>query len=178
MVTRVLDTNVIAKWFFEEEGSPRAEKFLQELEEGQTRIVVPASLHYELANVFWVRRREGLSEQGASDAWAEFVRLPIELRGEPGLIAEAIGFSFQQQVSPYDAVFVVLARELGCELITADIPLYSRVRGLVPGSSFSDAYRTAIATPATTRPAPRQIRSVNGSPSQTVPMRTATTGVA
>ena len=47
-------------------------------------------------------------------------------------MSEAIRFSFQQQISPYDSVFVVLARELGCNLITADIPLFSRVRGSCP----------------------------------------------
>ncbi|HWN41465.1 MAG TPA: type II toxin-antitoxin system VapC family toxin [Thermoanaerobaculia bacterium] len=132
MVTRVLDTNVIAKWFLQEEGTPRAEAFLQELEQGQARIVAPSSLSYELANVFWSRRRDGLSEEAASQAWEEFTHLPVELRQEPELMSEAIRFSFQQQISPYDSVFVVLARELGCNLITADIPLFSRVRGSCP----------------------------------------------
>jgi predicted nucleic acid-binding protein len=132
MVTRVLDTSVIVKWFLQEEGTPRAEVFLQELEQGQARVVAPSSLIYELANVFWVRRRDGLSEEDASQAWAEFASLPVELRQEPELVAEAIRFSFQQQISAYDSVFIVLARELGCDLVTADIPLFSRVRGSCP----------------------------------------------
>lgn len=132
MVTRVLDTNVIVKWFLQEEGTPRAEVFLQELEQGQARVVVPSSLVYELANIFWVRQRDGLSEEDAAQAWEEFICLPVELREEPELIAQAIRFSYQQQISPYDSVFVVLARELGCSLVTADVPLFSRVRGSCP----------------------------------------------
>lgn len=132
MVTRVLDTNVIAKWFLQEEGTPRAEAFLQEMEQGRARIVAPSSLPYELANVFWTRRRDGLSEEAASQAWAEFVRLPVELRQDSDLLAEALSFSFRQQISPYDSVFVVLARELGCSFVTADVPLFTRVRGSCP----------------------------------------------
>ncbi|HET9225038.1 MAG TPA: type II toxin-antitoxin system VapC family toxin [Thermoanaerobaculia bacterium] len=132
MVTRVLDTNVIAKWFLREEGTPQAEVFLQELEQGRARILGPTSLRYELANVFWSRRRDGLSEEDAAQAWTEFIRLPVELREEPELIAEAIRFSYQQRISPYDSVFVVLARELGCNFVTADVPLFSRVHGSCP----------------------------------------------
>lgn len=132
MVTRVLDTNVIAKWFIQEEGTPRAETFLEELEHGRLQVVVPSSVLYELANVLWVRRRDGLTEQYASEAWAEFIHLPIELREDPEMVSAAILFSFQYQISAYDSVFVVLARELGCDFITADVPLYNRVRESCP----------------------------------------------
>lgn len=132
MVTRVLDTNVIAKWFIQEEGTPRAETFLKEMEQGRLQVVVPSSVLYELANVLWVRRRDGLTEEYASEAWDEFIRLPIELRDDPEMVSAAIRFSFEHQISAYDSVFVVLARELGCELVTADLPLYSRVRASCP----------------------------------------------
>lgn len=132
MVTRVLDTSVVAKWFLQEEGTPRAEKFLEELEQGEARVVAPYSLPYELANLLWVRRRDGLREQDALEAWSEFIRLPIEFREESDLLAAAIRFSFQREISAYDSVFVVLARELGCDLITADVPLFNRVRGTCP----------------------------------------------
>ncbi len=132
MVTQVLDTNVIAKWFIQEEGSLRAETFLKELEQGRLQVVVPSSVLYELANILWVRRRDGLTEQYASEAWAEFSRLPIELRDDTEMVSAAIRFSYQHQISAYDSVFVVLARELGCDLITADVPLYNRVHESCP----------------------------------------------
>ena len=56
MVRRVLDTSVIVKWFFLEEGTDRAEILLRELEEGAASVIVPSSLYYEFCNVLWVKR--------------------------------------------------------------------------------------------------------------------------
>jgi len=51
MVRRVLDTRAVVKWFFDEEGSDRAEIFLRELEEEVAEVIVPVSLYYEFSNV-------------------------------------------------------------------------------------------------------------------------------
>ena len=133
MVTRVLDTSVVVKWFLEEEGSDRADVFLQELAQGVAHAVVPASLLSELANVFWVHRREGLTEADAQGFWGELVQLPLEVIDVTHqLLLDALAFSFRLQVSPYDATFVVLARRLECDLITADGVLWRKVQGTCP----------------------------------------------
>jgi predicted nucleic acid-binding protein len=106
MVKRVLDTSVVVKWFFAEEGTDRAEVFLRELEQETARAVVPLSLYYEFCNVLWVKRRKGLGEAAALAIWQELI-----------------------QVSPYDAAFVVLAREQECDFITADDVLWLKLRG-------------------------------------------------
>src|SRR5688572_23372923 len=105
MVTRVLDTSVVVKWFLEEEGTDRADRFLQDLVEGTARVIVPSSLFSEVANVFWVHRREGLSETEAQAFWAELVELPIEMIEAAKLQSEALALGFCEQVSPYDATF-------------------------------------------------------------------------
>lgn len=128
MVTWVLDTSVVVKWFLEEEGTDRADLLLQQLAAGTARVVVPSSLFWEISNVFWVRRRDGLTEGEAQAFWAELVQLPLETVEGPSLLSEALSFSFREQVSPYDATFVVLARKLGCDLITADVPLVRKVQ--------------------------------------------------
>ena len=55
---RVVDTCVVAKWFLQEEGSDRAERYLRALEEGD-RIAVPSSFFFELAHVLWCHRWTG-----------------------------------------------------------------------------------------------------------------------
>jgi predicted nucleic acid-binding protein len=132
MVTRVLDTSVVVKWFLEEEGTDRADHFLQDLADGAARVIVPSSLFSEVANVFWVHRREGLSETEAQAFWAELVDLPLEMIESAKLQPEALSFGFREQVSPYDATFVVLARQLECDLITADQTLWRKVQGTCP----------------------------------------------
>jgi predicted nucleic acid-binding protein len=132
MVTRVLDTNVVAKWFFEEDGTDRALAHLTELLEGGLRVKVPPSLFYELANVIWTRRSETFTEQQAREVWAELATFPISVTEASDLLPEALAFAFQHDVTAYDAVFVVLARRLGCDLITDDRTLWERVAGACP----------------------------------------------
>jgi predicted nucleic acid-binding protein len=129
MVKRVLDTSVVVKWFFAEEGTDRAEIFLKELEEGAARAIVPLSLYYEFCNVLWVKRRKGLDEAAASAIWQELIQLPLEVVDGIGLLPQALAFSFRQEISPYDAAFVVLAQAQGCDFITADDVLWLKLRG-------------------------------------------------
>lgn len=132
MVTRVLDTSVIAKWFFNEEGTDRAEALLAELLEGSARVQVPSSMFYELANVVWTQRNKGFSEQQARMVWAEVVTFPLSVTDWSELLPEALTFAIQHDVTVYDAVFVVLARQLGGDLVTADEALWDRVAADCP----------------------------------------------
>ena len=128
MVRRVLDTSVVVKWFFQEDGTERAQIFLEELERGAGRVVVPSSIFHEASNVFWTKRREGLTEERAQRFWRELIRLPLEVVDGFDFLPQAMTFSFQHEVSPYDAVFVVVARNMDCDLITADRVLWEKVQ--------------------------------------------------
>src|SRR5947209_19840175 len=99
MVKRVLDTSVVVKWFFVEEGTDRAEVFLRELEEEAARVIVPLSFYYEFCNVLWVKRRTGLNEAAASAIWQELVQLPLEVVEGTDLLPMALAFIFRYEVS-------------------------------------------------------------------------------
>ncbi|HEX6898128.1 MAG TPA: type II toxin-antitoxin system VapC family toxin [Thermoanaerobaculia bacterium] len=128
MVRRVLDTNVVVKWFFQEEGSDRAQIFLEELERGEGRVIVPSSIFHEASNVFWTKRRLGVTEENAQRLWRELIRLPLEVVNGFDFLPQAMTFSFHYDVSPYDAVFVVVARNMDCDLITDDHVLWEKVQ--------------------------------------------------
>jgi len=133
MVRRVLDTSVVVKWFFSEEGTERAEVFLRELADERTAIaIVPSSLYYEFCNVLWVKRRKGLREEAASAIWNELIQLPLEVVDGADLLPQALAFSFRHEVSPYDAAFVVLAKSQDCDFITADETLWLKLRSTCP----------------------------------------------
>jgi len=127
----VLDTSVVAKWFLEEEGSDAAERFLDALEGGD-RVAVPSSFFYELASVLWRRRQTGMTERNATAIWSDVQRLPLLVSDWEELFPQALSVAYRFDVSPYDAAFVVLARELGCELITADRRLWKKTHGDCP----------------------------------------------
>lgn len=42
-------------------------------------------------------------------------------------LPRALGLAFRSNVSPCDATFVLLARDLGCDLVTADRELYETI---------------------------------------------------
>lgn len=132
MVTRVLDTSVVVKWFFEEEGTAAALSHLAQLLDGRLRVQVPSSLFYELANVLWTRRGEAFTDRKAREVWAELETFPLSVTDGSALLPEALTFAFQQEITAYDAVFVVLARQLGCDFVTADQALWDRIAGDCP----------------------------------------------
>ncbi len=127
----VLDTSVVAKWFLAEEDSEVAERFLDALAGGD-RVAVPSSFFYELAHVLWSKRQTGITEKGAAAIWDDITRLPFIVTQWEELFPQALSFAYRFEISPYDAAFVVLARELGCELITADRRLWKRTRDECP----------------------------------------------
>lgn len=129
MVSQVLDTSVIAKWFFPEEGSDRAERCLTGLLEGALRVHVPSSFFYEIANVIWVRRRDGVGVRDARAIWAELATLPLVVTDWSEIFPAALEIAFEHDVTAYDAAFVALARRLNCDLITADQMLLSKIAG-------------------------------------------------
>jgi len=127
MVSWVLDTSVVVKWFLQEENSEVAETYLQRLLEGQAIAFVPSSLFYELANVFWVRRRDDVSEEDSLAIWEKLQKLPLTVVDWNELLPEAISLAYQHEIAVYDAVFVRLAQIKGCDLITADKKLITKI---------------------------------------------------
>ena len=132
MVTWVLDTSVVVKWFLAEEQSDPALIYLNRLTSGDARVAAPSSLPYELANVFWVRRRDGLSAKESAEMWEDFSLLPLSLADGFELLPRALTLAHEHEVSPYDAAFVALAEELGCDFVTADRKLWRRLNEAHP----------------------------------------------
>lgn len=126
-MTRVLDTSVVAKWFLKEPGSDKADRYLDELTDGYSHVVVPSLLFYELAAVFWEQRQHGLGDTEARSLWAGLRALPLTVVSWEQLLPRALGLAFRRGISPCDAIFVLLARDVGGDLITADSELYGAI---------------------------------------------------
>lgn len=132
MITRVLDTGVVAKWFLEQTGNDAADRYLDELTDGYSRVVVPSLLFYELATIFWEQRKHGLGDTEAQSMWAGLGVLPLTVVPWDQLLPRALRTAHRSGVSPGDAAFVLLAGDLGCDLITADRELYDEVHERCP----------------------------------------------
>lgn len=114
--THVVDANVVAKWFVEEEFSGTARGVL----ESPDALIAPDFLPTELGSIFRKKVLEGeMAEQAAFDAVAvalDRVRL-VPCRA---LFDEALRLAVSTQRSFYDCLYVALAVSMETRLLTAD----------------------------------------------------------
>ena len=130
--TYVLDTSVVVKWFVVEENSDKAEKFMLDFQRGEINVIVPTLLEYEVANVLWVKRREGISKEEAVEIIKDLENIDLPTKTAFELMEQAQEFSYKYDVAIYDAMFLALAHQHSCEFITADKKLCNKVKGELP----------------------------------------------
>lgn len=125
----ILDANVIAKWFIEEENTERALEIRDKFVGGKLTIIEPTLLLYELGNVFWKHPAKS-SEDVELDFKALF-NLGIEFFDvlKPAVLGTIHKTARNFDITFYDATYVALATELDCKLITADERLHTKVKG-------------------------------------------------
>lgn len=125
MTTVVLDASIIIKWFQQEreEQLEEAEILWKKHLNQDININVPSILYYELYN--------HLSRNPKTDITSVmgFIRESdlIETNLDEGLILATVAFVRKYYISFYDASYIALAYELGCDLITADKKLVKQV---------------------------------------------------
>jgi len=123
MAAIVADSSAIAAVLFEE---PDSEPTASRLDRAE-RIVAPALLAFELANVCWKKIRRH-PEQAAwfRERFRRLDALPVEF-AEVNHLA-VIDLAVETRLTPYDASYLWLARTLGAELLTLDTPLAAAAR--------------------------------------------------
>jgi predicted nucleic acid-binding protein len=119
----VLDASVAAKVFVTEVGSEAAEAFVF----SGVRLIAPDLVLIELANVATKRFRRGEISRAVAERMAAVARtLFDELTPASGLVVRAFALAADHGFSTYDATYIALAEQRGCELVTADKRLLAR----------------------------------------------------
>jgi predicted nucleic acid-binding protein len=123
----VVDASVAIKWYVPEPDSQRALKILS----GGTRLLAPDLLIAEVGNILWkkVRRGELTMAEARAIASALTKSSPLELCPASELLATAMSIAVAHQRSVYDSLYVALAHERSCQLVTADERLVSALSG-------------------------------------------------
>jgi predicted nucleic acid-binding protein len=126
----VLDASVIIKWVLDDElQSQAALAYRDQHFEGTHRVAVPELLFYEMANV--LATKTALSQEEAIEAFTLIVESELESYSlGSDEFSEAIRLSKRFKISLYDSSYIALAEALGCEMITADAQLASKVKGV------------------------------------------------
>jgi predicted nucleic acid-binding protein len=116
----VVDSCVAYKWFYKENeaGLEEAEELLHSHLEGTRIISAPTILPVEIANILLYSQLPFEQTTEILDL-LESARLLLYYTGTDQL-HRASGLARRHRMSIYDALFLALAEELDCPLITAD----------------------------------------------------------
>ena len=117
----VVDASVAAQWYFPEEHSAAAELLLVR----EAELVAPDLLYVEVAAIAWhyVRRGE-IDDATAERILGELRQVPLTLRPVSELAPEALALALRTGRSVYECLYLTLAVQGSCTLVTADRPLH------------------------------------------------------
>lgn len=113
----VADTSVAIKWFAREEQSDIAEAVLS----SGLRIHAPEFLWIETANALWKKwRKNQMPGDDVGISVSKLRDLVDQWHADADLIEDALALSLELGHPVYDCIFLVLARNLKTQLVTAD----------------------------------------------------------
>jgi predicted nucleic acid-binding protein len=117
----VVDASVAVKWLIPEDDSPHAWRIQEKYQDEQLDIVAPYLVISEVANVLWKRARRGdLSVEAARRAYAQFLRDSPVLLDSNIVSNAALGLALAHHRPFYDCLYLALALDQRCDLVTAD----------------------------------------------------------
>ena len=125
----VLDASVLIKWFSDEKFTDIALKLRDDFFQGNTELVVPDLLLYEVSNA--LRYNPSFDENDVVEAVDSLHDMGIDTIIPTGdVIRSAINLAFTHDVTIYDAFYAALADEIDFTLITADAKFYQKTDNL------------------------------------------------
>ena len=133
MTRFVVDASVVVKWFLPEDHTEAARGLLG----SGFDLASPDLVRAEVGNVMWKRWRRGeVSAEVANEALRDLERLPLRIETSEPLMSTVWVVSERFDTSFYDGLYVALAVQMDCTLVTADRKLYNALKGSDLGESL------------------------------------------
>ncbi len=133
----VVDASVAAKWIFREADADKAMALQWQFERGRLELLAPDILPAEIANVIWKKvLRQDLDSLDAHAHYSKFKRVCPFLVSISSLAEAALSVSLRYRRTVYDSLYIALAIERGCEMLTADERLFNALRLKIPQVSL------------------------------------------
>lgn len=129
----VLDANVALKWVLPESDSQVAIRIRDEFAQGMHELLAPDVFPVEIAHSLAKAERQGKIKvgEGLPKMQDVFTFLPDQHPYQP-LLARAFGIASAARIGVYDCLYVVLADQEGCELLTGDMKLVNALKKQFP----------------------------------------------
>ena len=129
----VVDANVAAKLYLKDEQyTDKADLLFSKFKRGEIHLVAPRLITYEVPAAI---KRGVVTAKADERAWREaihsFESLGLLIIDDSDAKYEAMRLAIKYGRSYYDALYLLLAEDLGCPLITADDRLFRALHGQV-----------------------------------------------
>jgi len=129
----ILDACVALKWVIEEADSDESRRLRDSARAGVHNLFVPTIFPSEIMNSPTKAERQKRIQQG--DGWSHYLTIISDARVHIDyypLVARAYEISSSYRIGFYDCVYVALAEQEGCELVTADQRLIRNLQPTLP----------------------------------------------
>jgi predicted nucleic acid-binding protein len=128
MIPYVIDAGVAVKWFIPEDDTAKARRLLELFHQGAADLAAPDLLIAEATNVFWKRAdRNDITAQEAEDNLNDLLSINLPLVSSLLLAPGALAIARAHRRSVYDCLYLALALDRGCDLITTDERLVNAI---------------------------------------------------
>jgi predicted nucleic acid-binding protein len=128
MTPYIIDAGVAVKWFIPETDTAKARRLLELFHQGAADLTAPDLLIAEAANVFWKRAdRNDITQQEAEDNLNDLISINLPLVSSSLLAPQALAIARTHRRSVYDCLYLALALDRGCDLITTDERLVNAI---------------------------------------------------
>ena len=125
MTKYVVDASVAVKWFVPENLTEAALSILRDDHE----LLVPDLLWPEFANILWKKARRGeLTSDEVTQILSVCREVPFEVVDSKSLIETALQIAIAVDRTVYDSVYLALAVERDCVVLTADRRLFNSIQ--------------------------------------------------
>lgn len=137
----VVDSSVAFKWEVAEIDSDKADALRADFRNGAHELLAPDILTIEVAHALTRAERQGRIAVGeARVLFLDILTTPPVFFSFRSLLLRAIDISSSMRVGVYDCVYVALAEQESCELVTADHAMVNTLQAsfpfIIPLASF------------------------------------------
>ncbi len=138
----VIDANVVAKLYLrDEQYADKADLLFSRFQRGEVHLIAPRLITYEVP---FAIKRGAVRAKAAKEIWqaalSSFDSLGLTIIDDSDAKYEATRLAIDYFCAYYDALYLLLAEDLGCRFITADEklwkPLHTRLEYLLLLASY------------------------------------------
>jgi predicted nucleic acid-binding protein len=130
----VLDSNISLKWVLAEADSDKARQIRSDFQNQLNELLAPDVFPVEIAHGLAKAERRGIIPVGdAERLLTNVLSTPPQFHPYLPLLRRALNIASHARIGVYDCLYVALAEQQGCELLTADDRV---VRALQPSFAF------------------------------------------